>query len=281
MKRRAFTIIELMIVIVIIGMLFSLLMPLILRARESARQVACGSNLRQLHHYFVMYANNNGGWIPRHGQGRYNVDPPEYPRFLPDKPFWPIVVDVELLSLPTENAINDAIEKLRIFRCPSQPAEWAVQTYLVNAFYITERYRIGGGGIAGLTKIAAVRRSSDCILLTEIRDGYYRNPSIPLGPDMHPGALRGVWSWSIWWPMALPYYADREPSWIPWMARSRHGVHRVNALYFDGSVRLVDSMALRARDFDDGIRGESQYRRLIPVPGWWMPTGHEPPYVDP
>lgn len=46
--RRAFTIIELLIVITIIGILIGLLLPAVQAAREAARKMQCQSNLRQL-----------------------------------------------------------------------------------------------------------------------------------------------------------------------------------------------------------------------------------------
>jgi prepilin-type N-terminal cleavage/methylation domain-containing protein len=63
-RPRGFSLIELMVVIGIIAILIGLLMPAIIRARESARQVQCATQLRQLGQALTNYAAHFQGHLP-------------------------------------------------------------------------------------------------------------------------------------------------------------------------------------------------------------------------
>ncbi|MGB0715786.1 MAG: type II secretion system protein [Phycisphaerae bacterium] len=64
-KQPAFTIIEVLVVIAIMAALMAILLPSLSSARAQARQVVCGSNLRQLGTALQMYAlDSNGHAMP-------------------------------------------------------------------------------------------------------------------------------------------------------------------------------------------------------------------------
>jgi prepilin-type N-terminal cleavage/methylation domain-containing protein len=62
--RRAFTLVELLVVIGIIALLIAILFPALRRAKESANAAQCSSNLRQLMMAFLMFANEHKGRLP-------------------------------------------------------------------------------------------------------------------------------------------------------------------------------------------------------------------------
>jgi prepilin-type N-terminal cleavage/methylation domain-containing protein len=79
-ERRAFTLVELLVVVAVIAILASLLMPSLVRAKNKAASAQCLNNLHQWGLAYGMYADDHDDFLPRRGQGvqpLFQIDRPE------------------------------------------------------------------------------------------------------------------------------------------------------------------------------------------------------------
>jgi len=65
MRSRAFTLVELLVVISVITVMIAMLMPALSQARESGRNVECMSNIRQVTTTSIQQAFNGDGHLPK------------------------------------------------------------------------------------------------------------------------------------------------------------------------------------------------------------------------
>ncbi|MHA1600195.1 MAG: prepilin-type N-terminal cleavage/methylation domain-containing protein [Alphaproteobacteria bacterium] len=71
--RRAFTLIEMLVVVAIIGLLIAVLLPSLANAREQGKRAVCLSNLRQMGVGFSGYSSDSKGKLPWKGSFPYTL----------------------------------------------------------------------------------------------------------------------------------------------------------------------------------------------------------------
>src|SRR6266849_8866986 len=96
-RSKGFTLIELLVVIAIIAILAAILFPVFAKAREKARQAACGSNCRQIGLALMMYAQDYDETLVMRYYGKNN-------------------------ELSWKDVLAPYLKNADIYRCPSNPA---------------------------------------------------------------------------------------------------------------------------------------------------------------
>jgi prepilin-type N-terminal cleavage/methylation domain-containing protein len=148
--RRAFTLVELLVVIGIIALLMSILLPVVSKARKQANSTKCKAQLHDLGHQLLLYANSNRGWLY----------PPDLGANSTQEQRWPVLVVAPYKWNP------------KLMLCPSDEHPADEHSYLLNDHLAVKKIKYG------YTKFK-FRSVSDVVVLGEKKSSevdYYMNP---------------------------------------------------------------------------------------------------------
>ncbi len=213
-RARAFTLIELLVAVALVGVLFSLLGPVLVQAKNKARELQCLNNTRNLAIAHSLYSADHGDHLLPHAVFR---PPPPNP-LVPNTQmtFWP-----DLL----ETYVGDR----RMFRCPCMKCDperglgYGMNLTVAGAFLVSNEYRA--------PHESEIRNPGQTILLGDA--AFITRETMFLPPSQwQEDTTRPIGSWTIRSPL------DPLWNWAPTRLMPRHH-HRANAAFVDGHAESL------------------------------------------
>lgn len=136
--KRAFTLIELLLVIGIISILAAMLFPVFLKVEGGARQTVCASNLRQIGTAITLYAQDSNDAFP------FGVDPDDkYTNAWEDASggqYWPQIQQYPLLN----DVLQPYTGNKQIWHCPNDSGFNTVDSHLYSLNPKPDMYSVYG-----------------------------------------------------------------------------------------------------------------------------------------
>lgn len=173
--RRAFTLVELLVVIAVIGILIALLLPAVQAAREAARRTQCQNNLKQIGLAVTEYESTFGRLPPGGFYPVATVVPDSYSVHARILPYMEQANSYQLLNLSLAATSQPQVVMQRIpnYLCPSEINDMPRNSTPVR-YPTTYAYNVGqwfvwdpNTGASG----TGVFAMNQCRRLTDIRDG--------------------------------------------------------------------------------------------------------------
>jgi type II secretory pathway pseudopilin PulG len=203
--------VELLVVIAIIGVLFSLLLPTITKARRSAAVVACASNMRQVFFALQSYVNENHGtlfwrganlgtdgmdWYAYGGRetGNKNLDQLGFFNRMIPRPLNRYTGDIRVFRCPEDNAAPWTFDSTITRYAAESQFDWVGNSYNFNANGYPLRPLPRHDGGLDEVKIGNIRDSSHTIVFYEAclywgYDWHYAHKANHCFGDGHVGFL--------------------------------------------------------------------------------------------
>jgi len=224
--RRAFTLVELLVVIAVIAILAAILFPVFAQARDKARSAACMSNMKQLGTSIQMYVQDYDEQIFFRSTNNANSTR--------------IHTATTGNGLKWWNVLMPYIRDKNVFRCPSDTPNPSVDT---NGLAIIPRSYAASASMEALS-LAQVSRTVETIVITEAwstnGSGSKMNTEQWLEAfdgDMAPDPLR---------PGSMLKYANRHQG-------------GMNCTFFDGHAKWLKPDAIWASWYLSGCSLVHQY----------------------
>ncbi len=212
-KHVAFTLIELLVVIAIIAILMGILMPVLHKARESAKDITCRSNLRQIGLGASLYAEAWDQRVPRSCGG---ANPAWYELFM---------------SFLAQKPVDNDYRSVRIYRCPSYPDKNQTVCFVINGWAFTSRSDNTGSEATAPSRLMDCRRQAETLYLVDNENGAWR--------DIITKAKGTGWErCDVWSTSHLPMSNTTDVERGRRVARARHKTG-CNALWVDWHVSWV------------------------------------------
>jgi prepilin-type N-terminal cleavage/methylation domain-containing protein/prepilin-type processing-associated H-X9-DG protein len=176
MRRRGFTLVELLVVVGIIAILIAILLPVLSRARRSAATIKCASNLRQLALGWRVYCEGGKGWsVPARlpeipgSRNLYDIG-----MGLTYRPRWYEILGAQTRTFafaePLPADINDRQVEKELYICPTVP-EWTNcrnLSYGYNFQFLgNERLKDRGNGFIRYPVAASRIKASETVLAAD------------------------------------------------------------------------------------------------------------------
>jgi prepilin-type processing-associated H-X9-DG protein len=207
-RRRALTLVELLVVFTIVGILAALMLPAVQATRSAARRLSCMNNLKQLglglHHYESAYhrlpcSSHDPEWISESGEWSWGA------RVLPFIEQNALHDRCDFDLWPAEEPNNQVVQTpLPIFRCPSEIA-FRHQSTEVWDGYDRVKINLPNDNYAMNEHLDLLHPDgSECWRFADITDGL--SNTIMLGettPFAIPDESGSQWYWHVTWACSI------------------------------------------------------------------------------